>query len=41
MPGRRDVCMGEDTVLLFYGTEKEQALLKQGRLRVEIGRAHV
>lgn len=38
MPGRRDVCMGEDDILLFYGTEKEQALLKQGRFKTDFRR---
>lgn len=38
MPGQRDVCLGGDTILLFCGTEKEQALLKQGRFRVDFRR---
>lgn len=39
MPGPKGICMGEGTILLFYGAEKEQALLlKQGRFRVDFRR---
>lgn len=38
MPGLRVVCMGEDIVLFFYRTKKEQALLKWGRFRVDFRR---
>lgn len=38
MPGRREVCMGENSILHFYRTEKTQALLGQERFRVDFKR---